>query len=68
MGLNTQTFIVIGSYFFCALSSYFRGRKIYEPPRYLTANDAIKQILDIVKSNDDDDEQIEGKDCEYTTP
>jgi len=38
----------------------YRGRKIYEPPRYLTANDAIRQILEITQS---DDETLEGKDC-----
>lgn len=41
-----------------SVENMMRGRKIYEPPRYLTANDAIRQILEIVQS---DDEEIEGK-------
>eukprot|EP00111_Clytia_hemisphaerica_P022260 TCONS_00065428-protein len=42
-----------------SVENMMRGRKIYEPPRYLTANDAIQQILEIVQSGD---EEIEGKD------
>lgn len=45
------------------VENMMRGRKIYEPPRYLTANDAIRQILQVTQSDDvDDTEQIEGKD------
>jgi len=31
------------------IENMMRGRQVYEPPRYLTANDAIRQILDVTK-------------------
>jgi len=31
------------------VENMMRGRKVYEPPRYLTANDAIRQILQVTK-------------------
>jgi len=31
------------------VENMMRGRKVYEPPRYLTANDAIRQILRVTK-------------------
>jgi len=31
------------------IENMMRGRKIYEPPRYLTASNAIQQILDVSK-------------------
>ena len=31
------------------IENMMRGRKVYEPPRYLTANDAIRQILNVTK-------------------
>ena len=30
----------------------FRGRKIYEPPRYMTVNEAVRQLLDVIKTRD----------------
>lgn len=43
------------SWFIC------RGRKVYEPPRYLSANDAIGQLLEIVEG----DEEIPDKECKF---
>ena len=29
-----------------------RGRKVYEPPRYMTVNDAARQLLEVLKTRD----------------
>lgn len=34
------------------VENMMRGRKVYEPPRYLTANDAIRQILQVPKQRE----------------
>jgi len=34
------------------VENMMRGRKVYEPPRYLTANDAIRQILRVPKQRE----------------
>ena len=35
-----------------SVANMMRGRQIYEPPRYLTASDAIQQILDVSKQRE----------------
>ena len=30
----------------------FRGKKVYEPPRYMSVNEAVKQLLEIPKTRD----------------
>jgi hypothetical protein len=29
------------------IGGYYRGRKIYEPPRYMSVNTAVEQLLEI---------------------
>ena len=29
-----------------------RGKKVYEPPRYMSVNEAVKQLLEIPKTRD----------------
>lgn len=36
--------------FYCG---YFRGKKAYEPPRYMTINTAIEQLLEIVQDREE---------------
>uniref|UniRef100_A0A8C9S0W4 diphthine methyl ester synthase n=1 Tax=Scleropages formosus TaxID=113540 RepID=A0A8C9S0W4_SCLFO len=48
----------MGMHTLCLLdTSYFfqRGRKIYEPPRYMSVNQAAEQLLEIVKNRRDED-------------
>lgn len=51
-GRHTFMFSGIKSLFFC------RGRKIFEPPRYMTVNTCAEQLLEIIdtKRNDGDQE------------
>lgn len=36
-----------------------RGRKIYEPPRYMTINQAIEQLLEIEKNRKENGKLLE---------
>ena len=29
-----------------------RGKKVYEPPRYMSVNEAVRQLLDVIKTRD----------------
>ena len=29
-----------------------RGKKIFEPPRYMSVNEAVRQLLDVIKTRD----------------
>ena len=31
---------------------FSRGKKVYEPPRYMSVNEAVKQLLDVIKTRD----------------
>merc|ERR1711973_567768 len=42
------------------IENMMRGRKVYEPPRYLTAGDAIQQILDVTKRRSEEVSNGEG--------
>lgn len=35
-----------------SVENMMRGRKIYEPPRYMSVNEAVKQLLDVIKTRD----------------
>jgi len=37
---------------------HFRGKKAYEPPRYMTINTAIEQLLEIVQDREESGEQV----------
>ena len=30
----------------------FRGKKVYEPPHYMSVNEAVRQLLDVIKTRD----------------
>lgn len=30
----------------------FRGKKVYEPPRYMSVNEAVGQLLEVIKTRD----------------
>lgn len=38
---------------------HFRGRKQYEPPRYMTINTAIEQLLEIAQAREESGEFLE---------
>ncbi|XP_044167595.1 diphthine methyl ester synthase-like isoform X1 [Acropora millepora] len=35
-----------------SVENMMRGRKIYEPPRYMSVNEAVRQLLDVIKTRD----------------
>ena len=35
-----------------AIIPTFRGRKVYEPPRYMTVSEAASQLLEILQTRD----------------
>ena len=35
-----------------------KGKKVYEPPQYMTVNTAIQQILDIIKEKDPEEQTV----------
>ena len=35
---------------FILLITYFRGKKIYEPPRYMSVSQAAEQLVEVVKN------------------
>jgi len=39
-----------------------KGRKVYEPPRYMSVNIAIQQILESMKEKDEDERKVLNKD------
>jgi len=34
------------------VENLMKGRKIFEPPRYMSVNEAVSQLLDVVKNRD----------------
>jgi len=58
-----MTFIELFSlmlFFVCFMYPFyygrFRGKKTYEPPRYMTINTAIEQLLEIVQDREESGE------------
>ena len=45
----------------------FRGRKVYEPPRFMNASEASQQILDIIARRRNTDEDQKGKKIIHTS-
>ena len=39
-----------------------RGKKVYEPPSYMSVNTAIEQILEIIKDGDNCDKELLSED------
>lgn len=44
-----------------SLENLMRGKKVYEPPRYMSVNEAVKQLLEIPKTRD-----LKGEEPVYT--
>lgn len=44
-----------------SLENLMRGRKVYEPPRYMSVNEAVSQLLDVVRNRD-----LQGEPPAYT--
>lgn len=44
-----------------SLENLMRGRKVYEPPRYMSVNEAVSQLLDVVRNKD-----LQGEPPAYT--
>lgn len=52
-------FVYIHCFLFICFFVHFRGRKDYEPPRYMTINTAIDQLLEISQARDEPGEFFE---------
>lgn len=44
-----------------SVENMMRGKKVYEPPRYMSVNEAVKQLLDVIKTRD-----LKGESPAYT--
>lgn len=40
------------------LLSNFRGKKVFEPPRYMTVNQAVEQLLQVVQNRREQGEEL----------
>ena len=38
----------------------FRGNKVFEPPRFMSASDAANQLLEIIKRRENDGQPLQG--------
>lgn len=43
-------------------SKMVRGKKVYEPPQFMTVNTAIEQILEIIKDKEKSDREFLNED------
>jgi diphthine synthase len=43
-------------------SKMVRGKKVYEPPQFMSVNTAVEQILEIIKDKDNSDREFLNED------
>lgn len=55
--LSITTYSLI--FIYLCLFLHFRGRKAYEPPRYMTINTAIEQLLEISQAREESGEYFD---------